>query len=211
MADEPPTCIQIDRRLVRHFENGGSAHDPFCMLDPQSIRARPPFTKSSMRWMHNHVTMGLTKNKSVAAMPMKRLDRIAQFCFSVTQLSKGTVRIPLSVWGLGHQNVIAKILFLFSHIHTPVPYRKCMPAHGHDKFCLPCRMTSKMTFHGDDNTVIAKILFLFSHIHTPVPYRKCMPAHEHDKFCLPCRMTSKMTFHGDDNTSPPPPPLVFFV
>ena len=47
-APPPPTCIQIDRQSVRHFENGGSAHDPFCILAPQSVRARPSFTKSSM-------------------------------------------------------------------------------------------------------------------------------------------------------------------
>ena len=56
MADEPPTCIQIDRRSVRHFENGGSAHDPFCMLAPQSVRARPSFTKSSIVAMHQVIS-----------------------------------------------------------------------------------------------------------------------------------------------------------
>ena len=52
MADElefTSTCIQIiDRRSVRHFENGGSAHDPICMLAPQSAWTRPPCTKSSI-------------------------------------------------------------------------------------------------------------------------------------------------------------------
>ena len=74
-----PTCMQIDRRSVRHFENGGSARDTLCCPPPPP----PPNLYELVRHLRNRLLRQTHSGRTSTPMSVLQHTRLQQVKRSV--------------------------------------------------------------------------------------------------------------------------------